>query len=131
NLIPHLTAMENVALPRSFVGTSKKAAKARAEELLIKVGLEKRMTHVPLQLSGGEQQRVAIARSLANQPALILADEPTGNLDSRSKTGVLELFQQFNLDEGQTFVLITHDEQVAGIANKVIYMEDGKVVRER
>ena len=85
---------------------------------------------MPLQLSGGEQQRVAIARSLANKPAIILADEPTGNLDSKSRGGILELFQQFNRDEGQSFVMITHDENVAAIAHKVIHMQDGKVVDE-
>lgn len=131
NLIPHLTALENVALPMSFIGVSKRQAQDRARDLLERVGLGKRLDHVPLQLSGGEQQRVAIARSLANKPALILADEPTGNLDSKSRGGVLELFQQFNREESQSFVMITHDEQVAAIAQKVIYMQDGKVVEEK
>lgn len=130
NLIPHLTALENVALPMSFIGVPKRQAQERARDLLEKVGLDKRLNHVPLQLSGGEQQRVAIARSLANKPALILADEPTGNLDSKSRSGVLELFQQFNRTEDQSFVMITHDEHVAAIAQKVIYMRDGKVVEE-
>ncbi|HSL93917.1 MAG TPA: ATP-binding cassette domain-containing protein, partial [Bacillota bacterium] len=102
-----------------------------AAELLDRVGLGKRMDHLPLQMSGGEQQRVAVARSLSNSPALILADEPTGNLDSKSRGGVLDLFRQFNQEEGQSFVLITHDEQVAAIAHKVILMNDGKVVEER
>ena len=130
NLIPHLTALENVALPMSFIGVSKRQAHERAKDLLDRVGLAKRLDHVPLQLSGGEQQRVAIARSLANKPAIILADEPTGNLDSKSRGGILELFQQFNRDEGQSFVMITHDENVAAIAHKVIHMQDGKVVDE-
>ena len=130
NLIPHLTALENVALPMSFIGVSKRQAHERAKELLERVGLAKRLDHVPLQLSGGEQQRVAIARSLANKPAIILADEPTGNLDSKSRGGVLELFQQFNRDEGQSFIMITHDEKVAAIAHRVIYMQDGKVVEQ-
>jgi putative ABC transport system ATP-binding protein len=130
NLIPHLTALENVALPMSFIGISKRQAHERARDLLDRVGLLKRLDHVPLQLSGGEQQRVAIARSLANKPAIILADEPTGNLDSKSRGGILELFQQFNRDEGQSFVMITHDENVAAIAHKVIHMQDGKVVDE-
>ncbi|MDP3488411.1 MAG: ABC transporter ATP-binding protein, partial [Bacillota bacterium] len=103
NLIPHLTALENVALPMSFIGVSKRQAHERAKDLLDRVGLAKRLDHVPLQLSGGEQQRVAIARSLSNKPAIILADEPTGNLDSKSRGGILELFQQFNRDEGQSF----------------------------
>lgn len=131
NLIPHLSALENVALPMSFVGTPKRKAHERAAELLDRVGLGKRMDHLPLQMSGGEQQRVAVARSLANSPALILADEPTGNLDSKSRGGVLDLFRQFNEEEGQSFVLITHDEKVAAIAHKVILMNDGKVVEER
>jgi ABC-type lipoprotein export system ATPase subunit len=131
NLIPHLSALENVALPMSFVGTPKRQAHDRAAELLDRVGLGKRMDHLPLQMSGGEQQRVAVARSLSNSPALILADEPTGNLDSKSRGGVLDLFRQFNEEEGQSFVLITHDEKVAAIAHKVILMNDGKVVEER
>lgn len=131
NLIPHLTALENVALPMSFVGMPKRHAHERAAELLDRVGLDKRRDHLPLQMSGGEQQRVAVARSLSNSPALILADEPTGNLDSKSRGGVLDLFRQFNEEEGQSFVLITHDEQVAAIAHKVIIMNDGKVVEER
>lgn len=131
NLIPHLTALENVALPMSFIGIPKRQAHERAKDLLERVGLGKRLDHVPLQLSGGEQQRVAIARSLANKPAIILADEPTGNLDSKSRGGVLELFQQFNREESQTFVMITHDEKVAAIAQKVIHMQDGKVVDDK
>ena len=131
NLIPHLSALENVALPMSFVGTPRRQAHDRAAKLLDRVGLGKRMDHLPLQMSGGEQQRVAVARSLANSPAMILADEPTGNLDSKSRGGVLDLFRQFNEEEGQSFVLITHDDKVAAIAHKVILMDDGKVVEER
>ncbi len=131
NLIPHLSALENVALPMSFVGTPRRQAHDRAAKLLDRVGLGKRMDHLPLQMSGGEQQRVAVARSLANSPAIILADEPTGNLDSKSRGGVLDLFRQFNEEEGQSFVLITHDDKVAAIAHKVILMDDGKVVEER
>lgn len=131
NLIPHLSALENVALPMSFVGTPRRQAHDRATKLLDRVGLGKRMDHLPLQMSGGEQQRVAVARSLANSPAIILADEPTGNLDSKSRGGVLDLFRQFNEEEGQSFVLITHDDKVAAIAHKVILMDDGKVVEER
>lgn len=130
NLIPHLTALENIMLPMSFIGIKRTDAKARATELLDRVGLSKRMSHVPLQLSGGEQQRVAIARALANSPALVLADEPTGNLDSKSRNDVLRLFEKFNQDYGQTFVIITHDDSVAAIAQKVIRMADGRVIDE-
>lgn len=131
NLIPHLTAVENVMLPMSFIGVSRPNAKKRATELLAQVGLAKRLNHLPLQLSGGEQQRVAISRALANNPALVLADEPTGNLDSGSKNDVLDLFKMFNEMNGQTFVLITHDASVAGIAQKVIRMVDGRVLEEK
>jgi len=131
NLIPHLTAVENVMLPMSFIGVSRPNAKKRATELLAQVGLAKRLNHLPLQLSGGEQQRVAISRALANNPALVLADEPTGNLDSGSKNDVLDLFKMFNEMNGQTFVLITHDASVAGIAQKVIHMVDGRVLEEK
>lgn len=131
NLIPHLTALENVMLPMSFVGVKRPDARSRATDLLERVGLGKRLSHVPLQLSGGEQQRVAIARALANRPALVLADEPTGNLDSKSRNDVLELFVKFNKENGQTFVVITHDESVAAIAHRTIHMADGQVVEER
>ncbi|MBS3873266.1 MAG: ABC transporter ATP-binding protein [Firmicutes bacterium] len=131
NLIPHLTAIENVMLPMSFIGVSRLNAKKRAAELLAQVGLTKRLNHLPLQLSGGEQQRVAISRALANNPALVLADEPTGNLDSSSKNDVLDLFKMFNAMNGQTFVLITHDASVAGIAQKVVRMVDGRVLEEK
>lgn len=130
NLIPHLTALENVMLPMSFIGVKRPIAKARATDLLESVGLGKRLSHVPLQLSGGEQQRVAIARALANSPALVLADEPTGNLDSKSRNDVLELFVKFNKENGQTFVVITHDESVAAIAHRTVHMADGRVVEE-
>ncbi|MBS3949759.1 MAG: ABC transporter ATP-binding protein [Peptococcaceae bacterium] len=131
NLIPHLTALENVMLPMSFIGVKRSDAKARATDLLERVGLGKRLSHVPLQLSGGEQQRVAIARALANSPALILADEPTGNLDSKSRNDVLNLFEKFNQENGQTFVLITHDDSVAAIAHKTIRMSDGQAVEDQ
>ncbi|MDP3487449.1 MAG: ABC transporter ATP-binding protein [Bacillota bacterium] len=131
NLIPHLTALENVMLPMSFIGVRRNEAKVRAADLLERVGLSKRLSHVPLQLSGGEQQRVAIARALANSPALILADEPTGNLDSKSRNDVLNLFETFNQENGQTFVLITHDDSVAAIAQKTIRMADGQAVEEK
>jgi putative ABC transport system ATP-binding protein len=127
NLIPHLTALENVMLPMQFIGMSHKAAKERATMLMEKVGLEKRLRHLPLQLSGGEQQRVAIARALANQPALVLADEPTGNLDTNNRDGIVALFKQLNEEDGQTFVMITHDPSMRQHAHQVFEMVDGRV----
>lgn len=128
NLIPHLTALENVMLPMQFINRPTRAARARATELMEKVGLEKRMHHLPLQLSGGEQQRVAVARALANQPALVLADEPTGNLDTQNRDGIVALFKQLNEEDGQTFVMITHDPSMRQHAHQVFQMIDGKVV---
>lgn len=129
NLIPHLTALENVMLPMQFINTPKKEAKERAMMLMEKVGLQKRMQHLPLQLSGGEQQRVAIARALANSPALVLADEPTGNLDTRTRDEIVALFKRLNQEDGQTFVMITHDENMQRHAHQIFYMVDGCVVR--
>lgn len=130
NLIPHLNALENVMLPMQFVGMSKREAIVRAEQLLDRVGLSKRRHHLPLQLSGGEQQRVAIARALANRPAVILADEPTGNLDSHTRDGIVQLFQELNRQDGQTFIMVTHDTSLANYADKVVTMQDGQVVSE-
>jgi putative ABC transport system ATP-binding protein len=128
NLIPHLTALENVTLPMQFIKVPRKQARERGEVLLEKVGLAKRMHHLPLQLSGGEQQRVAIARALANQPAMVLADEPTGNLDSHTRDGIVDLFKRLNEEDGQTFIMITHDENMLQHANRVFHMLDGKLV---
>ncbi len=128
NLIPHLTALENVTLPMQFIKVPRKQARERAVALLERVGLEKRMQHLPLQLSGGEQQRVAIARALANQPAMVLADEPTGNLDSHTRDGIVDLFKRLNEEDGQTFVMITHDENMLSHAHHVFHMLDGKLV---
>ncbi len=130
NLIPHLTALENVMLPMQFANVPNKAAKDRGLELLERVGLQKRSHHLPLQLSGGEQQRVAIARALANRPAVILADEPTGNLDTKTRDGIVALFQELNQQEGQTFVMVTHDPSLSKFADKVITMRDGMVVSQ-
>ena len=113
-----------------FEGTAKAERKRRAAELLESVGLTKRASHRPSELSGGEQQRVAIARSLANSPSMILADEPTGNLDSKTATEILELLLALNHEQGKTLVLITHDEHVASVANRRIRLKDGKVVSE-
>lgn len=130
NLIPHLSATENVMLPMTFIGTKRLPAREKARELLNAVGLGKRLNHMPLQLSGGEQQRVAIARALANEPSLILADEPTGNLDSKSREDVIELVTRFNAENQQSFVIVTHDDSVASVAHQVIRMADGRVVNQ-
>jgi putative ABC transport system ATP-binding protein len=128
-LMPTLTARENVELPMAEAGKSKSERRLRARELLAYVGLERRERHRPPQLSGGEQQRVAIARALANQPALLLADEPTGELDARTGADVIGLFGRLHRD-GTTIVVVTHDEELAGRAGRVIHMRDGAIVDE-
>lgn len=127
NLISHLSALENVELPLKIMGGGKKESRERAAFLLNEVGLTPRAHHRPDQLSGGEQQRVAIARSLINKPAVVLADEPTGNLDSRTRDIVIGLFQKFQEIEKQTFVIITHDTGLTQYAQRVIRLRDGKV----
>lgn len=128
-LMPMLTALENVELPMAEAGVPRAARRERARELLAYVGLEGRAGHRPAQLSGGEQQRVAIARALANRPALLLADEPTGELDARTGREVIELFQRLN-DDGTTLVVVTHDEALARAARRVVHMVDGRVVSD-
>ncbi len=127
NLIPSLTALENVMLPMIFAGVKKSERVRRAKHLLKELGLAHRINHKPNQLSGGERQRVAIARALANDPKIILADEPTGNLDSRSGKSVMEIFQRLNKEKGKTIVLITHDPEVAKYADKIVKIKDGKI----
>lgn len=129
HLLPMLTAAENVALPMAEAGVSSRERLARAEELLTYVGLGGRTAHRPTQLSGGEQQRVAIARALANRPALVLADEPTGELDARTGAEIIALFEQLNRD-GTTLVVVTHDEELAQAARRVVHMKDGAIVRD-
>ncbi len=128
HLIPTLSALENVAFPLYPNGASPDERRQRARARLEQVGLAHRMDHRPAQLSGGEQQRVAIARALINQPSLILADEPTGNLDSQSGAEVMALFRQLNRQEGVATVVITHDHDVASVAARVVEMKDGEVV---
>jgi putative ABC transport system ATP-binding protein len=128
NLVPTLTALENVALAGEYAGASRGSATAAAREALAWVGLSDRADHRPMELSGGEQQRVAIARSLVNEPALVLADEPTGNLDSGHSLEVLELLRRFNRERGQTVVLVTHDAEVGAFCDRIIRMRDGIVV---
>jgi putative ABC transport system ATP-binding protein len=129
NLIPTLTAEENVLLPYELSGVRSDAA-ARARALLDEVGLGHRRHHYPVQLSGGEQQRVALARAFITQPSLLLADEPTGNLDSANGRHVLELLVQINRKEGTTLVMVTHDAELAAYADRCIVLRDGKVVSD-
>jgi putative ABC transport system ATP-binding protein len=129
HLVDELTALENVELPALLAGASPRSARERARELLQSVDLEDRAGHLPSALSGGQRQRVAIARALANAPLLILADEPTGNLDSGATTEVLRLFEQLR-QEGQTLVTVTHDSRVAATADRLISMRDGAFVDE-
>jgi putative ABC transport system ATP-binding protein len=127
NLVPTLTAAENVALAGEYAGMKRGAALAKAAEILEQVGLADRGGHQPSELSGGERQRVAIARALINEPALILADEPTGNLDSRRAAELLGLLRRFNQERGQTFVLVTHDAEVGEACDRIVRMRDGLV----
>jgi putative ABC transport system ATP-binding protein len=129
HLVDELTAQENVELPALLAGASPRTARDRARTLLQRVDLEDRAGHLPSALSGGQRQRVAIARALANAPLVVLADEPTGNLDSASTTDVLRLFEQLRQD-GQTLLLVTHDSRVAATADRLISMRDGAFVDE-
>jgi putative ABC transport system ATP-binding protein len=127
NLVPTLTALENVMLACDYAGIGGKQARQAALEALGLVGLAERADHKPAELSGGEQQRVAIARALVNKPELILADEPTGNLDSDRSAEVLAMLRQFNRQHGQTIVLVTHDAEVGEACDRIIRMRDGRV----
>ena len=128
NLVPTLTALENVALPVQFDDKSRFQPEKRATELLTMVGLGHRLKHKPKELSGGEQQRVAIARALANQPAILLGDEPTGNLDSERGQEILELIFKLREELGLTVILVTHDPKVAARADRVLHMKDGQFI---
>jgi lipoprotein-releasing system ATP-binding protein len=130
HLLPEFTAMENVTIPLRIQGSSERAAVQRAEDLLVKVGLQDRMHHKPSELSGGEQQRVAVARALANSPRVIFADEPSGNLDSASSTHLHELLWELNKTEGQTFVIVTHNNLFAQQSHRVFRIHDGKLHQE-
>lgn len=129
NLLPRLTSLENVEQPLVFVSIARKERQVRASELLHKVGLGHRLNHHPKEMSGGEQQRVAIARALINRPAVILADEPTGNLDTANKVAIMALLRALNKAENVTLVVVTHDPEVAAYADRVIHLRDGHIER--
>jgi len=126
NLLPRLTALENVALPLVYAGYSKEQRNEKAAEVLAKVGLADRMDHKPNQLSGGQRQRVAVARALVNDPSIILADEPTGNLDSKTSLDIMRLFQEIH-QMGNTLIVVTHEEEVAFHAHRILRLRDGLV----
>ena len=129
NLLPRLTSLENVALPLQYAGVGKEERLARAGEALRLVGLEERRTHRPDALSGGQRQRVAIARALGTHPSQILADEPTGNLDSATSDGIMQLFDDIHR-QGNTVILVTHDPGIARHAERIVYLRDGKIERD-
>lgn len=130
NLFPELTALENVMVPMMYAGKPRRQRKERAAELLAMVGMDKRLGHRPTQLSGGEQQRVAIARSLANDPALILADEPTGNLATDQSAEIMGVLQRLN-QGGTTIVIVTHDPSITSYGKRLLRLRDGKIVSDR
>ncbi len=130
NLIPTLTALENIEVPMRGQGLGAAKRRARAQELLSLVGLAQRESHLPSQMSGGQRQRVAIARALANEPRLILADEPTGNLDSVSGDEIIQLLTRLNCEQGATILIVTHDRHVARTTQRIIRMSDGRIVEE-
>lgn len=129
NLLPRMSALDNVMLPFLYSDQPKNHHRKKALKILQSVGLEHRITHKPNELSGGQKQRVAIARALVNDPAIILADEPTGNIDSRSGLEIMALLQKLN-DEGMTILMVTHDRSIAQHSDRIIYISDGKIVRE-
>ncbi len=130
NLLTHLTALENVVLPTVFQGTCAEEREKRAKELLSSVGLQDRINHKPMELSGGERQRVAISRSLVNSPEIIVADEPTGNVDSKTGGVIMNILQELN-NKGKTIIVVTHDVELTRFANKVIKIKDGEVEKEK
>ncbi len=127
-LLPELSALENVAMPALIAGRKRKEAFAEAQRLLTDLGLSQRLDHKPSQLSGGEKQRTAIARALVNKPRVVFADEPTGSLDSRNRDEIQTIISGLRESLGQTFVIVTHDPQMAEIANRTVHMEDGKII---
>jgi putative ABC transport system ATP-binding protein len=130
NLLKRMSALDNVATPLLYAGTSRSASRNRALELLNRTGLGKFATYQPNQLSGGQQQRVAISRALVNNPPLILADEPTGNLDTQTSREIMRIFQQLNQEHGITVVLVTHEDDIAAFARRLVRLQDGRVVHD-
>ena len=128
HLLPEFTSLENVMIPALIAGMGKADAKAKATNLLGKLGLSERLKHKPSELSGGEQQRVAIARALINDPAVLLADEPSGNLDSATKADLHNLFLDLRKDFGQTIIIVTHDPELAAICDRTLNMKDGQFI---
>lgn len=131
HLLPEFTALENVMMPAISMGASRSACRKRAEEILTKVGLADRMSHKPGMLSGGEQQRVAIGRALFNSPSVVLADEPTGNLDEKTGAGIVDLLWNLNRTEHVTLVIVTHDDAVAQEAGRWVYMHEGRAIERK
>ncbi len=127
NLVPTMTALENVALAAEYAGASRKTAAMRAQALLENVGLADRLRHVPSELSGGQQQRVAIARALVNEPAIVMGDEPTGDLDTATSNEIVGIMRDINRDRGTTFVIVTHNPEVAAACDRTVQMRDGVV----
>ena len=128
NLLPNLTAIENVMLPMIFQGTPLEKRKEKAKELLISLGLEDRISHQPAELSGGERQRVAIARAFANAPEMVIADEPTGNLDSITGKKIMEVLVDFHQKQGKTVVVVTHDPHIAEYSEEIVNIKDGEII---
>ena len=131
HLLPGRNILENVELPMEYEGVAPAARRERARALLTRVGLQHRLEHFPRQLSGGERQRVAIARALANNPRLLLADEPTGNLDSAARDSILKLFEELVEDDDLTLVMVTHDDDISALAPRCVVLSDGKVIEDR
>lgn len=127
-LLPEFTAVENVAMPALIGGRARKASMEKARELLVSLGLGSRLTHKPSELSGGEKQRVAIARALINDPRIVLADEPTGSLDTKNRDEIQEIFLRLNRERHQTFLIVTHDPTLSEIATRTVMMKDGGIV---
>lgn len=130
-LLPDLTALDNVALPCLYAGENESSAREKAKKLLKLVELEHRMNHFPYQLSGGQQQRVAIARALVNEPAMIMADEPTGNLDRATGENILQVFKDFNEKHNVTIVIVTHEQSIAARTKRIVELVDGKIVSDK
>lgn len=131
HLLPDLTALDNVALPRLYAGVAEAQAREEAAKLLELVNLSSRMDHYPYQLSGGQQQRVAVARSLVNNPSILLADEPTGNLDTATGNTILEIFKELNANKGVTIIIVTHEPSIAARTKRIIELVDGNIISDR